>query len=525
MKTHRVSHLVFFLLFFIFSGVQASLANNLTVSNVRMGLRDTGAKTLSIFFDIAWDNSWKNKINHDAVWVNVRLSDQQSVEKKICILSTAGIDPAGAGSGTNTDLEIFVPADKTGAFLRRRSNSPSASFSSKNVMLTINYAASGFDESSQTVATVFGLEMVFIPQGAFYAGDFAAGRASFRRGSGDENPWHIQGEAAISVENRVADVFYYSSAGNPDEFATGASFIVPENFPKGFSPFYAMKYEINEGNWVDFINSLHPAARARLDLTDNFHKGSDSVLSRNTVACSGSPLICSTQRPFRALGYLNWHDLCAYLDWAGLRPMSELEFEKMARGPFLPVKNEYSWGTTGILPVLAISGTTEQNGDETVATTGANARFGSGLLNGGDSSLGFEFQGGPLRCGIFATPFSSRELSGAGAYGVMELSGNIREQVVTLGNSYGLQFTAQHGDGRLVSLPGVEGNADVPFWPGTDIDTLKGVTGALGSGIRGGSWADTQSSLTISDRAQAAMPVVAADNLTGGRGVRTYDGQ
>ena len=61
-----------------------------------------------------------------------------------------------------------------------------------------------------------------------------------------------------------------------------------------------MKYELNEGQWVEFINSLPAAARANRDLADTNHKNSQNVLARNTISCSGSPLLCSSQRPARA---------------------------------------------------------------------------------------------------------------------------------------------------------------------------------------------------------------------------------
>ena len=45
---------------------------------------------------------------------------------------------------------------------------------------------------------------------------------------------------------------------------------------------------------------------------------------------------------------LSWPDLCAYADWAALRPMTELEYEKACRGPNNPVLGEYAWGNTSI---------------------------------------------------------------------------------------------------------------------------------------------------------------------------------
>lgn len=511
--------------FLVFLFLPAPLfANNLSVSNVRLGLRDVKSKTVAVLFDLAWDNSWRNKINHDAVWITVRLSDADDpLSARVLVpLNASGLNPAGAGAGTGTDLEIYVPSDKVGAFIRRSANTSPASVLSRNIMVTLNYAAAGFTESSRISASVFGVEMVFVPQGEFYAGD-GISTASFRQGASDISSWKITAEAPIMVSAAVSGGYYYVSGGNAGEFSTGSAFTIPQDYPKGHRSFYCMKYEINEGQWVEFLNSLPAPARLRRDVTDTAHKNSDSVLYRNTVACSGQPLSCSTARPARAMSYLTWMDLAAFLDWAGLRPMTELEFEKAARGPFLPSAGEFAWGNTVLLAAQQLSGSNEEDGKETVLTPGANAHFSSAILSGGDAALGAEHRRGALRGGIFATSASDRVSSGGSAYGIMDLSGNLIEQVVTLGNMSGLDFTGLHGDGQLTTLSGFEGNADTAFWPGLDQSAGKGVVSSIGSGQRAGGWADTASFLAVSDRSRAAFADDSATSSVGGRGVRSGD--
>ena len=106
----------------------------------------------------------------------------------------------------------------------------------------------------------------------------------------------------------------------------------------------------------------------------------------------------------------------------------------------------------------------------------------------------------------------------------MDLGGNLKERVVTIGNSIGLLFTGTQGNGVLNTTTGFEGNANINGWPGMDAQPLNGVTGAMGSGFRGGSWADSANYLRISDRTEAALTSTAALSTFGGRGVRTYDG-
>ena len=68
----------------------------------------------------------------------------------------------------------------------------------------------------------------------------------------------------------------------------------------------------------------------------------------------------------------------------------------------------------------------------------------------------------------------------------MELSGNLIEATVTVGNAYGRRYTGLHGDGAL------SGNShNVTNWP-------PGPNG-YGEGYRGGSCADDVF-ITVSDR-------------------------
>lgn len=525
------NYLQSFLIIYIFtllSFPMPAAANNLTIENVTIEDRNPNSKTAVVEFDASWENSWRTKINHDALWLTFRLYDpsQMSTGKKMCEVTTAGLNPTGTYLGSNNDLEIYVPEDKKGIFIRPANYGAFASINATDLQVTIDYDSCGFLEDDAVRASVFGLEMVFVPEGAFYAGDFDASTAALDEGSADSDPWYISSAGSISVSNPTANGYRYVANGAPGEDATGTSFSIAAAYPKGYSAFYTMKYELTEGQWVEFVNALPSAARNRRDITDSSHKNSDTVRYRNTVSCSGSPLSCSTNRPWRALSYITWMDLAAFLDWNALRPMTELEFEKAARGPLLSVAGEFAWRTTDITAAGNLSGT-EEDGSETVTTTGANAHYNNNILSGGDAGNGADYQQGPLRVGIFATSSSTRETAGAGYYGVMELSGNLLERVVTIGNSSGRGFIGSHGDGVLAAVSGYEGNADVADWPGIDAITSRGVTGAAGSGFRGGSWSDELSGvrLRVSDRNNAANASTAALNNAGGRGVRSYDGQ
>jgi hypothetical protein len=210
------------------------------------------------------------------------------------------------------------------------------------------------------------------------------------------------------------------------------------------------------------------------------------------------------------MNYLAWGDLTAFLDWAGLRPMSELEYENAGRGsrctavpcgsnstPIAAVAGEYAWGSTSITRGTSIS-------DSGLASERAHS--GSNANITGSPSLG-----GPLRVGSFAKGVTTnmRVNSGGGFYGVMELSGNVYERAVTVGNSTGLLFEGRyHGNGVLDS----DGEANVTTWPGTS---------GQGAGFRGGDLSNVATYARLSDRYLAALTVTFRDFHIGGRGVRS----
>ena len=171
--------------------------------------------------------------------------------------------------------------------------------------------------------------------------------------------------------------------------------------------------------------------------------------------------------------------------------MTELEFEKAARGGSPTnnaVANEYAWGDAvafGTAYTLTNDGTSQEAASNQSTTVG-NCAYSS--TAGGAIS-------GPLRCGIFANGTTSRVTSGASYYGVMELSGNVWERTVSVGEAtVGRLFTGTHGNG-IIGATGNATGAEVSTWPGTS---------ALGSGFRGGDWYYGTANARVSDRNYAA---------------------
>ena len=117
-----------------------SHANDLSIANVVLTDRSPSSDAVVIEFDLAWENAWKTKINHDAVWLTVRLNDSASpTDKRLCQLTTAGVNPTGIDLGSSSAIEAYVPADKLGVFIRPDSFTTQAAISTTAMSVTVDY--------------------------------------------------------------------------------------------------------------------------------------------------------------------------------------------------------------------------------------------------------------------------------------------------------------------------------------------------------------------------------------------------
>jgi formylglycine-generating enzyme required for sulfatase activity len=294
--------------------------------------------------------------------------------------------------------------------------------------------------------------------------------------SGATVPFQITSTApTIQGNNAGSSASNLSARGSLDLTGTTTA-ALETGYPTGYNAFYSMKYEISQQQYVDFLNNLtQTQATARKFNSSSFRYAITGTTIENYA----------TTNPFLACNMLAWTDISGYLDWSGLRPMTELEFEKACRGTGSAVANEYAWGTTGIVGLAYTLSNSDAN-DEAIATNynTLNPTIGNALYTTTIGSIG-----GPLRVGIFAGTFrnNGRVTSGATYYGIMEMSGNLWEICVTVGNLAGRAFIGTHGNGAIAT----NGNADATTWP--DIN-------ATGSSLRGGGINSSNVLLPVSDR-------------------------
>lgn len=259
-----------------------------------------------------------------------------------------------------------------------------------------------------------------------------------------------------------------NSSNIGDDYDDATTQLLPTAFPKGYAAFYIMKYEISQQQYADFLNKLPPSAAANRYSNVWFDVGGYMISDTGAL-----PEAYVTLTPERACGWLSWPDMAAYADWIGLRPMTELEYEKACRGPNTPAKDEYAWGNPNIalhLYVIMDQGLDNELVSNPGIGTG-NATYDD--TNGQSSDI-------PSRCGVYAASAvnKTREETGASYYGVMEFSGNMQELTITTGNTEGREFTGIHGDGVIDA----NGNADV----GTTWPNVTTMPVGLGAGVRGG---------------------------------------
>ena len=480
----------------------ASRANNVSITNI------SAPSTTTVQFDIAWDNSWYTSSppsNWDGVWVFVKAQVCPGTWNH-ANLSTVSSDHSVSGGV----LQVDAVTDGKGVFIRR-SAAGVGSISTSTVVLKFSSAY----VIANTNYDVIGIEVVNVPTGTFYVGDGGGSLYEFGAGcqSGSGFPWQMSGEGAIGAN------CMNSGAMN----ITG----IPAALPKGYNGFYCMKYEITQNQYATFLNLLDYASQVnRTANNPSSPMGTAALtsspgLNRNSIEIKTPSVTATTYiRPAVygndlnnnnvydesddggdvACNFLSWEDLKAYLDWSALRPMTEFEFEKSARGILYPTSAEYPWSTTTINQ--AISNSLTNGGQSSEVSTSTST--GLCAYNAGSSTTL-----GPLRVGFAATATSTRPDAGASYYGIMDLGGNVWEQTIGFHQSVNPYiYTGTLGDGTLDS----GGNADASNW-GSYIYTI----------VRGGNWEQTATYVKTSDRSNYNNQG-AENNLrvrrTGGRGVR-----
>lgn len=416
--------------------VPSAAATNLSISPAQVA-RVAGTATATVRATVEWENAWRNDRNHDAAWIFIKVRAGTGPWRHAQL--AAGLPPAASGQPS---AAFAVPSDRVGFFLY-----PAATHRGSvrwPIEMSVDLSALGnVPPGGPLEARVFGLEMVYVPRGPFTLGDpdpAALEFGAFYKSDAAGKPsglFTIDSEAAFNV-GPAAGALYYNV--QQPEYQGDREGPVPQAFPKGFEAFYTMKYELLQGQYADFLTTLGEEATGFRAI----HGGREYYQHRGTIRLVDGAYVASSPR--RPANRVSWEDSIAFADWAGLRPMTELEFTKAARGPSAPMAHEYPWGTATKDEVKRVM---QPNDD--LATTG----------DADESRLSD----------------ATRAALGASYYWVMDLAGSVWERAVTIGHAAGRAFTGTHGDGHLTNY-GSATNAD---WP-------RGDEAPGGYGYRGGGY-------------------------------------
>lgn len=471
----------------------AGKADPIRIADIKKATGPAGQSAIT--FDLAWDHSWRATWDvpeqahggkgtlklegWDAAWVFVKFRKAGTNFWSQATLSAQAADhvtPAAA----KLDVGSTDDGAKGAGVFIYRATAGSGPNDWKGLKLLWLSEADGVTDLGATEVKVFAIQMVYVPECAFWLGDgstaqvaaqFSVGdtAASFRVESedeitlGGENPKHLGSRDGIGVELRG------------DDFSSGVQKTLPARFPKGYAAFYCMRHELTEGQFVDYLNTLPSTDRLPPPIFKGNSAGPGWILpfqekdityngiSVVTPGTPDAPAAYATATPFKPCTGLVSYEHTRYATWAGLRPMTELEYEKSCRGPLRPVADEFAWGTPAIVgsniskkdaaPPDGYVVTDAGKPDERVSWKGVNgpdATRGNAVWGG---AVRKEAKGGlpadalkqNLRGGIFATPQSDRVAAGASYWGIMDLSGNLEDRVVTVGSIPGRRFAGTHG--------------------------------------------------------------------------------
>lgn len=496
------------------------------VTHIELKRADAEGRRVKICFRIGWNDSWRFEAggyrggNWDAAWVFAKLSALQAtpqLEK-----SFPGYEPGTWGPGHfcsrrqdhvgPPEAEIMPAEDGLGVFVYRSRPGGPGPVHFESIELLCEASTSSFVNSAREVSVaVFAYRMVYIPGGAFWLGDPQGPKGPMngfydpqRHAAGEDNQaYRVESEDAIPIGREPSAgggrSLYYTTQG----YGGDRQGPLPAAFPKGFEALYIMRGHVSQGQYARFVNFIPVSGK-----TNRFpYLGEGSF--RFTIYTDRAGQRIAT-RPRRACNFLAWADGAAFACWAGLRPMTELEFTKACRGFGDPVADEFAWGDTEIELAQIIVGV--EDGREIVSGN-CNTANAFTPFSGGDGGRGpvrddsLVKAASPDAMAVFpdqrqtfaVTPRAFRRVRqgqqrefGSSYFGVMGLSGNLWEYCVSVGLPAGRRFTGKHGTGTVMA----DGCAHPELgWPGTEM---------VGVGFRGGSWYTEAKLCRLADRTYGA---------------------
>lgn len=374
---------------------------------------------------LKWKHAWNHDKSRDGVWIFFKSLHVTNGAAPITVRQNGhellSVDEKGAS------LSIQSSPDSAGVFVALNK----AYRGNIHAVIKVKLAGNSFNglRMRESKFQSYGIEMVQVPKGAYFIGDTSQRaiqhNAFYKQGSSPDKRdfYSIDREQAVIEVGTSPGSLYYTRGR--ESYGGDQGGPIPASFPKGVNGFLMMKYEPTQQLYVDFLNSLTKDQR---QYQDSFLAISRYASLRGTIRKTDHGYSCAV--PEAPLNFITWSNALALADWCGLRPMTDLEYNKASRGPRKPASFDFPWGVASKFLVRRVLGDDGKH-------------FYTGTIDEGqltDQNL-VQF--------------------GASYYWIMDLSGSVWERVVTLGHADGRNFKGSHGDGRL-NEKGYATNED---WP------------------------------------------------------------
>jgi len=237
-------------------------ANDIQISNILLTGQNTASDFTMIQFDVSWKNSWRTSTlenNFDATWIFAKYRRKADNVWYSAFLNDVGhTTPVGSVISPgliNTDL-AFNPVTNPaiGCFIYRDADGI-GDVNYTGVQLQWNYGANSLADYDSVEICVYAIEMVNIPQGAFYLGDNASSSVGhFVAGTTATTNFQVTSENLLTVANTATSELWGTSTSGVSTI--GPVGTLPAVFPKGFGSYYIMKYELSQYMYKEYLNKL-----------------------------------------------------------------------------------------------------------------------------------------------------------------------------------------------------------------------------------------------------------------------------
>ncbi len=135
------------------------------IENVKTVPRD--AKTATVKFDIAWDDSWRNETNHDAAWVFFKVRAEGAAQwQHVRLVADKVLNPTGYSQEKGgTPLDFIVPDGDdgfTGMFVRRAAEGKGPLAARGVTAVWDSTANKGITKDTKVSMQAFGVQVVYL---------------------------------------------------------------------------------------------------------------------------------------------------------------------------------------------------------------------------------------------------------------------------------------------------------------------------------------------------------------------------